>query len=212
MQEDKVRQEEKKPVFINALKNYSKIFTNIFYIRYGCMYAMSIAGIIEWNIKSPSIIIGHYNNSAIFYGIYQGLVFGAFMLGSLFAKYLNYQDRRKSILFLGLLICSIGNILLLVLVRITDELIFFLPALLLYAFGTSMPLGLLNRYAIESSEEAAGMKMAVLSTLISVFVIFFHISVANFDLGNLPGLSLLMVVITLMNIFLYKKNISNLLK
>ena len=73
-------------------------------------------------------------------------------------------------------------------------------------------MALWNSLRTKTAKEAAGMKMAVLSTLISVFVIFFHISVANFDLGNLPGLSLLMVVITLMNIFLYKKNISNLLK
>ena len=193
----------KEKITSSALRSYYRIITNFSFMRYNMIYSIGIASIIIWNIQSPFIIISQALKTEMFYGIYQGVIFTAFMGGSFLARYLNHNNKRQHILSLGLIICFLASVSFLLILLLSNNILLFLPSLMLYSFGTSLPLGMLNRYIIEASEEEVGMKIAVLSTFISIFVLILNYAVILLSLNNLKGIGMMIAIVTGINYILY---------
>lgn len=203
MQVHKVKQDSASLTLNKPLHIYSRIVSNFSFMRYSLIFAISIAGLIIWNVQSSFLIILKLGKTEIFYGVYQGAVFSFFVIGSFLAKYLNHNNKSQYILLPGLIISVLANIFLYLITIFINDIMWALPTLMFYAFGAAMPLGLLNRYAVDASTEATTMKMAMLSTLITVFVLILNYVVIYFDIEDLHKISILLCVVSVINFILY---------
>ena len=154
--------------FINSLKDYKLIFSNKVFMRYALINSFIIICFFIWIVQSPFIIIATHQQSTIYFGLAQLVVFSSFIFGSQSAKYLITKMTAQKLCDCGIFLIIMSSGLFLGAAYLKLDIRLILIGMLGIAFGAAMLSGLWNRLAIESCEQPMTHRVAVYSTIVSL--------------------------------------------
>jgi MFS family permease len=126
-------------------------------------------GLIAWLAMGPLLITVGYHYSPLLFGMFQALIFGAFILGNLLIKYaIDYFNINK-IIYSGLMLTLLGSIFALIVSYYYSQLIIlFIFGLMIFGSGAALLYAILQRVAIESSQEPMGLRIAIFSSCLGI--------------------------------------------
>jgi len=155
---------------MTLLKQYKKVITNRGFFFNSLSYCVLFAGLIVWITAGPFIVIDLFKLNTVYFAVFQGIIFGCFILGSLSLK-LNfiakYRGNILNILLLFILFVSIMAVGLCYLFQ--NALAVLIIPLCFYAFVGGILMPILSRAAIDSCTLPMGAIMAVQATMLSIF-------------------------------------------
>lgn len=152
------------------LTHYAKIISNPKFMLNTLVFCLTFLGMIAWIAAGPFLVINTFKSSALYFGLLQALIFSCLIIGSQVVKYTIDRLGPLRLINIGLLIVLIGGISALGLTFLFPHFLFGLVlSLMIFTFGSSMAFSPSQRVAIEASPEPMGARMAILSTLMSLF-------------------------------------------
>ena len=172
---------------INA---YWRLLTHARFMTIMTIYGFLICGFLTWIAAGPFLIIDQFHYSPIWFGVFQGLIFIAFIFGNQGVKLLIDHQPLWKIIKIGLWICLLASLMSLILSIIFPKLVWIIVlGYTAYAFGAALACAPLNRLAVEATEELMGARMAIFSMLISSFAALGSVLVSIFYNGSLVSLA-----------------------
>lgn len=156
-------------LFKNILYSYYLIIKNKNFMISTIVLCLIYGGLIAWLTMGPLLITESYQYSPLMFGVFQALIFSTFIVGNMLVKYvMKYFTINKTIL-IGLIITLIGSIISLTASYYDSQhIISFVIALMIFAGGSALQYGTLQRIAIEASREAMGLRMAIFSSCLGI--------------------------------------------
>ncbi len=144
-------------------KDYYKIITNKNFLIPCTSYFFLVSIEFLWAFESPFIIMEVYEKSILFYGMAQTAIFGFFILGAGFTKWLLDFYNIKILITAGLIISIIGTTAFLFIATYKPTIVLGISSMMIIALGSSMLVAPLTRLTLESCRQATGMVTAVFS-------------------------------------------------
>ena len=172
-------------------KGYLKIIENYDFFMPTLGYCLLFAIYYLWMFEAPFLMIDIYGHSPFYYGISQTLIFSGFFFGAELLRRLLEKFTLKSIISYAAIISALLCILLAVLAKLFDNMLFCVAILMCISISTSVLFGPLNRLAIESSKQPMGRRTAVFSTTVSLFGALCGWILTLINVTSLTGISLL---------------------
>lgn len=184
------------------IAQYKSILINHDYMRSTLSFCFLFGSIIAWISAGPFLVITNFHRSAFEFGIFQVLVFGSYIIGTRFVKPMMKKYKTEYLIKAGVTVAFLGGILSLLTWIYPNGLMLIIISLMLIAVGTGFSSPLLNRTAIEASSEPMGARMAMYSTLVSVFGVISSILISAIYNGTLVSLSAILVIFSATAFFL----------
>lgn len=181
--------------WLELLKNYYRILCNKTFMTHSLIIYLTFINLIAWLTASPFLIIDRFHYSPLMFGVFQVIVFGGYMLGTRFVKYGVERVGAAQLIKIAVLIELCAAILTFLL---SGFLMGFILAFTLYAIGAGLAYGPLNRKAIEACKEPMGLRIAVLSTLMSFAGTLASVGVSSFHSENPSSLATVILALTLL--------------
>ncbi len=157
--------------FKRTVKSYQKIIFNALFLRYLLTFCFIFGAFIAWITYSPFLFIKQMGFSPLMYGFFQTLVFLGFITGTRLIKFLMEKFDLNTLILVGLSCTLTGGSLAILLTLLTTQWFSIVIPLTLFALGAGLLFAPLNRLAIESSEEPAGKKVAIFSSMMGLFCV-----------------------------------------
>jgi DHA1 family multidrug/chloramphenicol efflux transport protein-like MFS transporter len=183
--------EKRQPLhFMNALRQYGRILTNTTFLLRMLVLCGNFAALLTWVCAGPILVISTFGYSTIAFGEFAALIFGCFIIGMRFVNWKLSSIGPNKLIKYGLIFASIGSIWLVASALIMPSLL--APAiigLMITGIGVGFVFPILNRFAVEASDEPMGARMAVFASLIGLFGVLGSLA-ATFVSGSLIGLAL----------------------
>lgn len=181
----------------SLLKTYASIVRNWQFTANTLIACLVVSGMISWVAAGPFLVINTFGYSGIMYGIFQVLVFGCYILGMRFVKYLIERISIDRLINTGLFIALLGGLIAILLIFwLPDFLVGFILSMMIYSFGTSLVFAPIQRIIVEScTDQPMGSRMAVFSTTISIFGVLGTYAISALYDGTLMPLAYLIVFI-----------------
>jgi Bcr/CflA subfamily drug resistance transporter len=179
------------------LKQYKNILLNLNYMRASLSFCFLFGALIAWIAAGPFLIITTFHRSTFEFGLLQVLVFGSYIAGTRFVKPMLKKYSTAFLIRVSLSIAVTGGALSLLTLYYSQSLSVIIIALMLIAGGTGFASPLLNRTAMESSQEPMGSRMAMYSTLMGLFCIVGSGLISAFYDGTLVAFAAILFVFTL---------------
>jgi MFS family permease len=173
---------------------YKAILINSDYMRATLSFCFLFGAMIAWISAGPFLVITKFQRSAFEFGVLQVLIFGSYIFGTRLVKPLMKRYATVYLLKAGITVAFCGGLLSLLTWIYPQTLMLIIVALMLIAGGTGFSSPLLNRTAIEASAEPMGARMAMYSTLVSVFGIVGSMLISAIYNGTLVSLSAILVI------------------
>jgi DHA1 family multidrug/chloramphenicol efflux transport protein-like MFS transporter len=161
---------------ISSIANqYYRLLTNLNFLKNILSACFSVSTLIAWMLTGPFLLIHFYRDNPIYFGLFQTLIFGGFILGTHLVKHLMDKYNRAQLTrnALGMSLLSAGLTLILI-YYYPDSLSIMLGGLTLISFGTGLCFPILSRLAIESSDQPMGASMSMLSVIQFFIVNLFY--------------------------------------
>ena len=174
------------------LKNYSAILTNKTFITHTLILCFVFSELIVWLTAGPFLIIDTFHYSPFMFGVFQAIVFGGNMLAARFVKYGIERIGSNQLITVGVFITLAASVLACL---VSHFLIGFILAFTLYCIGSGLSYGPLNRTAIAACHQPMGLRMAVLSTLLSIAAVIASVSITAFYNGKIISLGIVILVL-----------------
>jgi DHA1 family multidrug/chloramphenicol efflux transport protein-like MFS transporter len=172
--------------------NYAQIFSNPGFMLYTVAFCLTFAAMIAWIAMGPFLVIQAFHYSPMAFGLFQVMVFGSFIVGSRFVKWALERFDVNKLIFASLSIAIVGGLAaLLCSWLMPNALIFFVLALMIFTFGTSLSFAPLQRLAIETSTAPMGARMAIFSGLMSGAGVLGSLLASSFYSGTTLSLALI---------------------
>lgn len=181
--------EKRHPVHLGTLfKHYKNVLTSRRFVLFLFVLGFIFCGFLAWITAGPLLVILHFHYSAVVFGIFQAIVFGAYILGTRWVNYFLEKFGVISLIRMGLAIALCGGLLVLITGMYFSNSIYpFLFAMMIYAFGSGLCFSPLNRAVIESSNEPMGVRVALFTVFLTSFAVlgsglaslFFNGSIAS---------------------------------
>jgi Bcr/CflA subfamily drug resistance transporter len=162
--------EKRSPFFLKQVFfSYYRIVKNKNFMLATLVLCLIYGGLIAWLTMGPLLVTEVYHYSAVSFGLFQALIFTAFIAGNLLVKYFMQIISIHKIIFISLVLTLISSILSFLLCYFySQQLIFLIIALMIFAFGAALQYGILQRVAIEASQEPMGLRMAIFSSCLGI--------------------------------------------
>jgi len=191
MQETNPDGREQHPIHLKRIvKNYVALIKNTEYLRNGLAICLLMAGMVAWIAAGPFLVMQEYHYSVLWFGIFQALVFGCFIIGSRLVKHMMVYFEISRLITIGLSITLLGSVICLIAAfTIPQHFVAFVIALMLFAGGSGLVFSPLQRLAIEASKEPMGARMALISSLIGIFGVIGSGLVGLFYEGDIKTLA-----------------------
>ncbi len=188
-------QKEKFPLHLGDIfKDYWKISTRKSFLIFTIPFCFMFLSLICWVVESPFILINHYQQSNIQYGLIQLYVFGGFIIGAQVTSLLVNRVETVILIKAGIIIALLGAIAFSVLSFLAWPLYTLVIAMIFAALGMAMTFGPLSRFAIEVCEEPMGRRMAIFSSFMSFFGVFSTAIVTLLDNDSMFHLALMTTI------------------
>lgn len=151
-------------------QHYGRIVKNILFIRYTYLFCFSLMAPIAWLTISPFLVMETWGYSAKIFGLVQLLIFGALVVGTYTVKPLMARLGILPLIKLAIRIMLFSAILGLITVFwFSDTLLAIVIPLMIFVFSTSLIFSPSQRLAIEAVSAPMGLRMAIYSSLVSLF-------------------------------------------
>lgn len=148
-----------------VLGQYKNIVTNWQFMHYLLPYWLMFCGFMSWLVCGPFLVTNEFHYKPLYFGIFQLLVFGFYMVANRLVRFLVDKMRLNQLIELGLFILLAGSLFSMATSLLYPSHLFgLIGGIMLFAFGFGLSSASLQRLAIESSDAPMGSRMAVLST------------------------------------------------
>lgn len=195
--------EQRHPIhFSKIYQNYKEIITNKNFMLNILSLCSFFTVLISWITTAPFIVIDMFHYSPFLFGVFQVFVFGSFIIGGRFVKLGIDYIGVKNLIRVSLFICVAASILSILSASIfADQFIYFVIALMIFAFGAGLSFSPLQRLAIESSTTPMGSRTAILSSMMSLSGTLGSLLASYFYSGTTFSLALIVLIATLFSVF-----------
>lgn len=178
-------------------KNYLSIFSNPTFLSNTLIFCVTFLGMIAWITAGPFIVITKFKLNTLIFGLLQALVFGGLIVGAQAVKYLVDKIGTGRLITLGLAINLLGSLSAFILTLLFPHFLMGLViGLVFFSFGSSLAFSSLQRNAIEACTEPMGARIAVLSTLMSLFGAIGSLLVSLIYTGTLLWFGILLLIVS----------------
>ncbi|MAZ38818.1 MAG: hypothetical protein CMF49_01765 [Legionellales bacterium] len=190
--------QEQHPLHLKRLlKQYKNVLLNHGFFFNSLSYCAIFAGLITWITAGPFLVVDVFKLNTLYFAILQGIIFGAFILGSLSLKF-NFVTKYQVRIILPMLF------LILITSLISVILSYFYPQMLssliiplcIYAFAGGILMPILSRKAIDSCTAPMGVIIAVQATMLSTFGALSSAAVGYFYHHTLFPITLIIFILT----------------
>lgn len=175
--------------FRDIAKDFLAIAKRKQFLHYMLPYCLLFLAFICWIVESPFVIIETYHKTPLEYGYVQLAIFGAFILGAQIVHFAAEKVSAARLINIGMIIAVVAVICLFMLSHFNADAYYSLIGLLMvFAAGSAIAFGPLNRGAIDACEEPMGRRMAIFSTYMNMFGVAATVLVTllnNKTMGNL---------------------------
>lgn len=180
----------------NILQHYKNIICNKQFLKYSLILSLLFSGMIAWIAAGPFLVITHFHHSALEFGILQALVFGSFILGTRVVKPLMKRLDVQAIFNYSLIISTVAAIYALISALLLPHILSnLIIAMMLFSLASGILFPILNRLAIEASQQPMAMKVAVFSALMTSCGMLGTVYVSAFNVTSLFSLALFLVIV-----------------
>lgn len=146
-------------------------------------------------------MIDQFKYQPFMFGIFQALVLICYITASHLVKHVMEWIGIEKMIRVGLCISFCGATLALISAVIFPlYLSVMIFSLMIFSFGSGLAFSPLNRFAIESSDEPMGARMAILSMFISGFATLATLLVNVFYNGTLLSLAILLFTVMVLSV------------
>lgn len=161
--------ENRHPIAMPVLaRNYWAILTTRNFILNALTFCSTFTGMIAWIAMGPFLVIEKFHYSPVYFGLFQALVFGSFIIGSHFVKSGIERLGVHKLISTGISLAIFGTALSVVTAFVWPQiLVYFIVTLMIFTFANALSFGPLQRLAVEASDAPMGARMAIFSTLMS---------------------------------------------
>jgi multidrug resistance protein len=184
---------EKRPKTINIkdiMAQYYRALKNSAFMRYALSVSALVGTLVAWITASPILIIDYFHYDTVHFGVFQGVVFGCFLLGNRITKVMLKEGNLHAFTVLGLTLLMIGSGAGIVLSYSLPNLLFgLIGSMMLVALGAGISFPILLRLTIESSDEPMGIRMGVLTIIQMAMATLGSLMVVIFFTGTLLSLA-----------------------
>lgn len=184
--------------------------------QYGCilknwqfmkpMLALSVlfAAMIAWIAAGPFLVMESFHYSALMFGCLQAMVFGSFILGTLWVSKVIGKISIEKIVKTSILLAMIGGVSSFLLsIVLSDYLAIIVIPMMIFALGAGMGFPVFNRLAIDGSQEPMGIKMALFASFLGISGLFGSIIISLFYTGTVLGFATLLLAFSVALLPLY---------
>jgi Bcr/CflA subfamily drug resistance transporter len=153
----------------NVFYSYYAIIKNKYFMLSTIILCVIYGGLIAWLTMGPLLITEGYHYSPLVFGAFQALVFGAFIGGNMLVKKAMNVFSINKIIIIGLLLTLLGSFsAVFVSYFYAQNVSLFVIALMIFSFGAALKYGILQRVAVEASNEPMGLRMAIFSSCLGI--------------------------------------------
>lgn len=187
------------------VRQYKSIVKNWHFMHYLLPYALVFCGFMSWLLCGPFLIIHEFHYKPVYFGLFQMLVFGFYMLANRLVRSLVKKIELKQLIESGLLIIFLGGLFSFAMAFMyPNRLVGLIIGMTLFAFGFGLSSASLQRLAIEASDAPMGSRMAILSTCLGVFGLLSTALIELFYRGNLSSLASILLVVSVGSCLIYR--------
>lgn len=189
--------QEKNWRFKAVLGQYWRIFTNFQYLRNTLGFCILFCAMIAWITASPFLIITEFHHSTFYFGVIQGLVFGSYIIGMQLVKPMMRKYQIPFLIKVGLTTAMLGGVAAFLLAWLLPQtLAAMIISMVLINAGTGFCSPMFNRLAMEASNEPMGTRVAVFTSLMSMFGVIGSAFVSGVYNGKLFSLAIILAVLS----------------
>ena len=182
---------------MSLLSQYRKIITNGHFFLNSLSYCALFSGLIVWITAGPFIIIDLFKLPTMYFAIFQGIIFGFFILGSLSLRLEIVMKYRATLIKLLHLIILVASSTAVALNYCFPHLLSgLIVPLCFYAFCGGILMPVLSRAAIDSCHSPMGAVIAVQATMLSTFGVIGSAAVGYFYHHTLLSVTCIIFVLT----------------
>ncbi len=155
--------------FKTIFKDYVKLFCNKEYMLPNIGYCLLISIFFLWMFEAPFLMIETYGFSNLYYGISQTFIFSCFFIGAKGTDWMLDRFTVRKLINTAIIITGAGAVLFAITAKLFDSMWFSIVCMMVISTGASMLFAPLNRIAIEASSVPMGRRLAISSSLVSLF-------------------------------------------
>lgn len=195
----------RKPLALKVIsKNYLTILMNPQFILNLLVFCLAYLAMIAWIVLGPFLVIQHFQYKTSSFSLLQALIFSAMIIATWLIKYFSEKIGIHRLVKTGLVIALAASVFAIILTSIfpANLLALVLP-LSSFILGSSLAFFPLQRVAIESCHEPMGARMAILSSLMSLFAVIGSFIISHAFTGSLLWFAGLLLSLSLASIFSY---------
>ena len=187
-----------------ALRHYKSIIGNWQFMHYLLTYGFIFGGFMSWLVCGPFLVTAEFHYKPLFFGIFQMMIFGFYMLANRLVKWLINTFELYQLIEMGLLVSFTGSAFSIISATVyPEQLIGLIIGMMLFAFGFGISSGSLQRLTIESSDAPMGSRMAILSICLGISGLLSSLTVSFFYNGTLSSLASILLGTSMMTGALY---------
>jgi DHA1 family multidrug/chloramphenicol efflux transport protein-like MFS transporter len=183
--------EERHPIHPKKIiAQYGRVLSQWQFMKPMLTLSLLFGAMISWIAAGPFLVIKTFHYSEIMFGVMQGLVFGAFILGTQWVGRFVGKISIAKIAKMSILLAFIGGLSSLLLSLLNQGyLLNVVIPMIIFAFGAGLGFPIFNRLAIEGSHEPMGIRMAVFASLMGISGLLGSLIISSLYTGSVLGFS-----------------------
>lgn len=182
----------REPIHLGTLfSQYARIITNKQFVLLICVLGFIFGGFIIWIASGSLLVIENFHYTPLMFGIFQAVIFAAFIMGTHSVKYLMEWIGVKRLIWTGLTITFCGGVLLALFALLFPQGFYpFLAGMTIYSLGSGLCFSPLNRSIIETTEEPMGVRVALFTVLWTGFSVLGSLFASFYFNGTIAAIAL----------------------
>lgn len=178
----------------SILGTYQGLFTNSHFMRQVLCLGCLVAAIVAWQFTGAFILIDALGFTPLHYGIAQALIFGCFVISVRVVGYLVSDTNKHRFVHIGIFVGALGAVFAIAWGYLFNERVSgMIVAMMIVSGGIGLAFPVLNRLAVEASDEPMGMRMSLLSAMNMVGAIVCSMTLALFYQSTFYSLGWIML-------------------
>lgn len=192
--------EKRKPIDLKQLtRDYLAVMVNTQFVSRIVIVCLFMCVFIAWLTTIPFLVVERFHYSPVVLGVVQALVFSCHILANWSVDYCITKLGLMRLIRLGLAVVMMSGITALVAAfAYPNDLSGLVIAMMIFSAGTGLIFAPINRLGIEASSAPMGVRMAMDTTLFSVFCVLGSVIASVFYNGTLNTMSYLMMSVALL--------------
>ncbi|MBB71159.1 MAG: hypothetical protein CMF50_02020 [Legionellales bacterium] len=207
MPETRQPSQSKQPLS-GIFRQYKNVLFNARFLCYALIAVCLFGAMIAWIAAGPFLLIDRFHLSTMSFGLVQVIVFGAYIVGTHCVRRLIKRFSLDSLVMFGVILGITAGIYAFVTSMLwPDELTHMIIAMVILAAGTGLTYPIVNRLAVEASDEVMSAKIALFSCFIGMSGMGGSAIVSFVYDGSLASFGEILVIATIIPVVLSVINV-----